>query len=465
MADEDDGKEYRWETGYEKTWEAIKEDEGGLLESSVAEEVSAQRAKQRRLLAQRQHELWGGVRLGMMRHMYVIVDFSDAMADQDLKPTRYLCTMKLLEGFIEEYFDQNPISQMGIIITRNKRAEKICDLAGNPRKHIKLIQQLVQQAWSGGGEPSLQNALELAHSSLKLLPPHASREVLILLGSLTTCDPGDITATIELLRKVGIRCSVIGLAAEVHICKLLARVTGGDFGVALDDIHFRELLLQHVLPPPSATPVPSSNSSPAPTAEASLVKMGFPQHHVSGLPATDGVTKQPPQQGALTMCMCHLDAKEEDGGALVPRTTSGGYFCPQCCSKYCELPVECKACGLALVSAPHLARSYHHLFPVVPFTELPVTQESGIVSCHSCLYRFTQHDKMCYRCETCYQVFCLDCDLFIHDTMHVCPGCASNRQTYGLAGSGSSELAHESSTGALTGLGISKLGSSIRSTH
>lgn len=46
------------------------------------------------------------------------------------------------------------------------------------------------------GEPSLQNALELAISSLKMLPSHASREVLIILGSLTTCDPGDINQTV-----------------------------------------------------------------------------------------------------------------------------------------------------------------------------------------------------------------------------------------------------------------------------
>lgn len=25
--------------------------------------------------------------------------------------------------------------------------------------------------------------------------------------------------------------------------------------------------------------------------------------------------------------------------------TTGGYFCPQCDSKYCEIPVECRACG------------------------------------------------------------------------------------------------------------------------
>ena len=46
-----------------------------------------------------------------------------------------------------------------------------------------------------------------------------------------------------------------------------------------------------------------------------------------------------------------------------------GFSCPQCNGRYCELPVECKQCGLTLVSAPHLARSYHHLFPLKPYAE------------------------------------------------------------------------------------------------
>jgi transcription factor Ssl1 len=46
------------------------------------------------------------------------------------------------------------------------------------------------------------------------------------------------------------------------------------------------------------------------------------------------------------------------------------YF--QCHAKYCELPVECKACGLTLVSAPHLARSYHHMFPLTIFIEVNI---------------------------------------------------------------------------------------------
>ena len=31
----EDGNEYRWEGGYEKTWESIQEDKDGMLDISV----------------------------------------------------------------------------------------------------------------------------------------------------------------------------------------------------------------------------------------------------------------------------------------------------------------------------------------------------------------------------------------------------------------------------------------------
>lgn len=152
MADDDDAKEYRWETGYEKTWEEIREDkEGklklaqlkkfhiyakvllGLIQGSINDII--QKAKRKRQEAKK-----GSSRLGMMRHLYIILDCSEAMLIPDLKPTRFLNTLKMLQLFIEEFFDQNPISQIGIILLKNKRAEKIADLAGNYKNHIKMLQ-------------------------------------------------------------------------------------------------------------------------------------------------------------------------------------------------------------------------------------------------------------------------------------------------------------------------------------
>lgn len=74
------------------------------------------------------------VRLGMMRHLYVVLDMSECMSGQDLKPTRLRCALKLLEAFVEEFFYLNPISQIGVISSKNKRAEIVSELAGNPKK-------------------------------------------------------------------------------------------------------------------------------------------------------------------------------------------------------------------------------------------------------------------------------------------------------------------------------------------
>uniref|UniRef100_A0A6B2EHX3 General transcription factor IIH subunit n=1 Tax=Phlebotomus kandelakii TaxID=1109342 RepID=A0A6B2EHX3_9DIPT len=388
MADEDDPKEYRWETGYEKTWESIKEDDRGLLQSSVAEII--QKAKRKR-----QAEKKGHSRLGMMRHLYVIVDGTENMSLQDLKPTRMVCTMKLLEVFIEEFFDQNPISQMGFIVLKSKRAEKISDLTGSSRKHVKAIRGLANMSLQG--EPSLQNGLDFALKTLKMVPAHASRECLVIMGSLTTCDPTDIHVTIDALKSEGIRCSVISLSAEVRICKHMTRETSGLYSVILDDAHFRDQLLQHVEPPPAAK-----------SQENSLIKMGFPH----------GGTEEG-KEPALTLCTCHLDSTDEPSHLSV-----GGYQCPQCLSKYCELPIECLTCGLTLVSAPHLARSYHHLFPVARFHEVEFQQQAE--TCYACQKIFSDTmDKLVYQCETCRMFFCTDCDIFIHDDLHTCVGCST----------------------------------------
>lgn len=39
--------------------------------------------------------------------------------------------------------------------------------------------------------------------------------------------------------------------------------------------------------------------------------------------------------------------------------------------------MQCHVCGLSLVASPHLARSYHHLFPVKPFAEVPADEVAG----------------------------------------------------------------------------------------
>lgn len=232
------------------------------------------------------------------------------------------------------------------------------------------------------------------------MPGHTSREILIILSSLTTCDPANIYELIKTLKSLKVRVSVIGLSAEVRVCTVLTRETGGSYHVILDESHFKELLMLHIKPPPASS-----------SSECSLIRMGFPQHTVASV--TD-------QDAKPSFSMSHLDSSSGPGLSL------GGYFCPQCHSTYTELPVECKVCGLTLVSAPHLARSFHHLFPLQAFIESPVENIQGDRFCQACQAELK--DKSMFSCPSCHSVFCVECDLFIHESLHCCP-CCIYRQT------------------------------------
>ncbi|CAG2163844.1 unnamed protein product [Oppiella nova] len=381
MDTEEDNRGYRWETEYEKTWEAIRETEDGLIEPVVNDLVN--RAKRKRMAGRK------NLRLGMMRHLFIVVDMSSAMTQTDLRPNRLKCTTKVLELFVNEFLDENPISHLAITMTRNKRAEKLTELSANVKSHLDAIHKLSETPCLG--EPSLQNALELAMKTLKHMPAHTSKEVLILMASLTTCDPNDINQTIESLCQQNIRCSVIGLAAEIRICRFLAKKTKGIYDVVLDESHYKELLFQHMDPPASTL------------TESSLMRMGFPTYMNEG-------------RTHASMCVCHLNNNTN--------FSTSGYLCPQCHSKYCELPVECQVCGLTLVSPAHLARSYHHLFPVDMYKE--VTPEESINGqCYGCNKEMVSNGGA--QCEQCQHMFCIDCDVFIHETLHLCPGCVTTQ--------------------------------------
>ena len=154
--------------------------------------------------------------------------------------------------------------------------------------------------------------------------------------------------------------------------------------------------------------------------------MGFPKYRTyTALDAniSSTTTTSSTKHEKASMCMCHLEQCGGTNGFSI-----GGYFCPVCESKYCELPTECSVCHLTLVSAPHLARSYHFLFPIEQFNE--VTMDKSISErCFGCQHIFyEQKHKNMYQCTNCKKFFCFECDLFIHGTIFTCPGCIRYRQ-------------------------------------
>lgn len=164
---------------------------------------------------------------GIIRHLILVLDLSLAMQEKDLRPTRHLLTIRYAQEFVMEFFEQNPISQLGVIGMKDGLAVRVSDMSGNPNDHIGAIQALRPQ--EPKGHPSLQNALEMARGALFHAPSHGTREVVVVLGALSSSDPGDIHQTINALVTDKIRVGVVGLAAQVAVCReVVVKTNDGD---------------------------------------------------------------------------------------------------------------------------------------------------------------------------------------------------------------------------------------------
>ncbi|GAA94518.1 uncharacterized protein L969DRAFT_83920 [Mixia osmundae IAM 14324] len=402
---------YSWEEDYKRSWDVVREDERGSLQGAVKDIL--ERSKRRRIMRDTT-----SIQRGIIRHLYFIIDLSEAMTDRDLRPTRLELTIKYAIEFVNEYFDQNPISQMAILVTKDGIAERISPLSGNPVDHVRALES--KRKLDPSGEPSLQNVLEMARSGLAHLPSHGSREVVIIFGSLTTCDPGNIHTTMEALVKDRVRVNIVGLSAEMSICKEVCKRTKGVYGVVTNEAHYKDLLFELVPPPATHRPEAGPDGSRSNNTGADLMQMGFPSLSSSTF-------------GAL--CSCHS------------RLKTTGFNCPRCASRLCEVPTECGICSLTVVSSPHLARSYRHLFPVKNYLEVNNGQpgeDSWPAECFACSLKFSTVAVSAattgapptaastasrisstgrYECPRCHNHFCIDCDLHAHEVLGVCPGC------------------------------------------
>ncbi|CAN6663505.1 general transcription and DNA repair factor IIH subunit Ssl1p [Trichomonascus vanleenenianus] len=384
---------YSWEDEYHRSWDIVQEDAGGSLAGVVAGLV--EESKKRRITKDTTP-----VQRGIIRNLVLVLDLSTAMAEKDLRPNRYALTLAYAIDFVSEFFDQNPISQLGIVGMKDGMAILVSEVDGNPNAHIEALQRLKKH--EPRGDPSLQNALEMSRGMLFHVASHCTKEILVVFGALLSSDPGDIHKTIKGLVADKIRAKVIGLAAHLAVCKeLVSQTNYGDdsgYGVVLNESHFKELFME------TTTPL-ALNTMNAKESSA-LVEMGFPSR----------ISETEP-----TMCACHS------------KLTQGEYICPRCKAKICSLPMICPCCGLTLILSTHLARSYPHLFPLRAFRHITSDEEAALSThCFSCMQPFPTHDSTNvstskYACSNCNNHFCIDCDVFCHETLHNCPGCESRK--------------------------------------
>ncbi|OHS93140.1 General transcription factor IIH subunit 2 [Tritrichomonas foetus] len=388
---------HRWEhTG--KTWDTLFQKDGQLV--SIMKDGASWESQYQK----KKNELKGKVR-GLIRSLVVVIDLTEAgLAPLDFGMPRIRLITEELSSFISGYIDQNPLSQVSIVTTFNYKAQIQTPLCGDIKLHLNTLQHLTDITTAG--EPSIYNALTVASNLLSTVPPYSTKEVLMIYGSLNSCDPQPFDSLLNLVtnnNKSPFKCTVstIGLSSEIDILKKLAEATNGKYNIPLSKDHLTDLLNSHVLPP-------AWNDM---TQRRRFIPFGF----------TRSVDEKP-----------SFDLKKIYNEKSVPAPTS--FCCPQCKTRVNALPTYCPCCSLLLMSPAHLTRSLQHLKPLDQFVQ-PKTGEkygensvfSEIASeiyhvCAACNSKL-RNNEMPYICIHCRSTFCKACNGFIHDCLQVCPKC------------------------------------------
>jgi transcription initiation factor TFIIH subunit 2 len=439
-------KRHAWETEYSRT---VEKSILPVNDESIGQSVQEREEERKRKRLRKDTKPF---QRGIIRHVVVVLDLSEAMLEKDMRPNRYISMINYAQDYVREFFEQNPISQMSILGMHDGVCIRVTELSGNPAEHVAAIQGLrsKEDGKEPKGAPSLQNALELARATLYHTPSHGTREVIVVFGSLLSLDPGDIHQTVKACVRDRIRVSIIGMGARLKICtEIVTRTNAGDeseYTIATDQEMLRELLIATTTPPVIRQTATAANAPP-PESAAALMMMGFPSRVVEDKP---------------TMCACH--------GNL----TMGGYTCSRCSAKVCSLPITCPSCQLTLLLSTHLARSYHHLFPLRNWAIVSWSRarEKGSKECVGCLTTFSAppesdversqveqnretngvrrdvedseeqraSESGRYECRACEGHFCIDCDMFAHLVLHNCPGCLSRLDIGGAERNGDVEM-------------------------
>ena len=409
MGDSDFTSLYKWEEAQSNVWEKdIQEDASGNI-------INVNKTSASRSYIGRTQQINQAVRRGLIRYMVLAIDCCAAASEKDYRPNRIMAMKVACERFILHYFDQNPISQLCLAQMQDSVAKKLTDMSGNPKGHVERLRKIRITK----GLSSLQNIIKLSILALRHVPTYGHRELLVVFTSLSSTDPGNIDETISEAVTNNIRICIVSLTAEIFICKKICEATGGTFSVAVDNKHLVEIL--------------ESLTSPSPQLEKEMemktdfVYMGFPSRVVDAN-------------------ACYVfDGK-------TPALADTAYICPRCFTRTTDIPTQCHTCTLQLNSSSHIARSFHHIFPVPTFedtmgniglylvnddlkSDVQATNEGmdiedqkqeeqyDNIMCGACSDILVYSRDPSFKCPRCGTVVCADCDRFIHESLHNCPGC------------------------------------------
>ncbi|KAL7677912.1 hypothetical protein ACOME3_004142 [Neoechinorhynchus agilis] len=436
---------YAWEEAFEKGWQ----DNDGVQYTDTSDLTYRTTLK---ILEQQLERRAGAAsrHFCLLRHLFIILDVSRRMhSEVDFSPNRLSCAVKLLKDFASKFFSNNPIGQIGIITTSHGKCRLACNLTSSLQTISNCLEEYMncgrlekQHAKSqlpfifSNNEKmnpadfvdksdkrdviTLQQSLDAAASILRHSPSGSSKEILLVTGSLGSVDPGDIlNGTLPLLKNVGIQCYALSMAAECrilqHLCDAtLISKTEIPTNQVILDVNHMEKVLSYI----SITPAFTANN------KNSFVRLAYPTY-----------VKCHPVQ-----CMSHSMGTSHNKEFKLSCYVHGskmGFRCPGCHAIYCMIPIECRICGLALVSGEHIARTFQQSKPFGRMLELKVPPQGyhcdgcdSFVVSQSNAHKYNpecvkQNCKYLLKCLLCKWIFCPECDSVMRNIVRECPGCCT----------------------------------------
>ncbi len=467
MEEEERGSaSFSWENRYTQSWDVLREDREGRLAVATGGLDYLSRRRREALCGT---EGAGSMRRALMRHTVVLFDWSRAASQavvygQEEGPAVHGSTAdsaaggkeasaltgrarwflaSVLQPFCRQYFGENPLGNLCLVALSDGLATIVSRPSPSAPAHEAALLAMLE---GGGGvaaprgDLSLGNGLQLAASLLCALPVHASREVLLINQGLSTIDAVDPLRALTGLSTLSVAVSAVSLLGHLAVIGRICAATGGTYAVSLSDGHFAELILASTTPPVVAAPAGARLKA----APSHLVAMGFPlvaslggalggaldgalYGGGSGGGLEGGATGHAGRRAGGALCACPQHSPTAGRGA--PLGGDAAYKCPRCRVLVCTLPMDCPVCGLTLISAPHLAKSYHHLFPVPPRT--PLSLADGGRACSSCTLPIALSaegdregaGRAGGQCSKCAGIFCPACCAYAVEVLYNCPGC------------------------------------------
>ena len=99
--------------------------------------------------------------------------------------------------FIPQFYSASPLGQLGLVVLKDRRAERVVPLGGSPTELKSQLVRLFEDGMKCSGQCSLINGINVASEMLNAVGEHTNKEVIFVVGALSTIDPQSPEATIQ----------------------------------------------------------------------------------------------------------------------------------------------------------------------------------------------------------------------------------------------------------------------------